>query len=532
MGAGTVTATTTGLHPADGVALGGFGSALRAEWVKFRTVRGWSVALVTSIVLCVVFTYLVANGNHTDTCTGSGACTSGHAFVPTGPAGEAVADSYEYHYQDLTGNGTLTARLTSLTGLISTRPPDAAPSITATRPGRATWAKAGVLVTTSTRQGSSYAAVLATGSHGARFQYDYTRDQTGIPEVVSGSSPRWLRLTRSGDTITGSDSTNGTSWHEIGSTHLSGVAATVDLGLFATSPVTYQDSLGGVPTQATATFDDITLNGHTVTNGWQSRSIGASDYYPKLAASSSLRSHDAVVLTGSGDIAPAVNLTALGGNTAPGSMLFGIVVALIVLIVVATLFITAEYRRGLIRTTFTAIPQRGSVLAAKAVVIGIVTFIIGAIAAAIAIPVGVHVLDTGGNYIFPTNALTLIQIIAGTGALLAITAVGVLALGTILRTSSGAVTAGIILFILPNLVGPGVLGEGGTGRLTTALYRFSPAAAFSIFGVLPRSSFVSFPYTLANGYYPVAAWAGVGILCAYSAVAFAAATFLIRRRDA
>jgi ABC-type transport system involved in multi-copper enzyme maturation permease subunit len=213
-------------------------------------------------------------------------------------------------------------------------------------------------------------------------------------------------------------------------------------------------------------------------------------------------------------------------------MLFGIVVALIVLIVVATLFITVEYRRGLIRTTFTAIPQRGSVLAAKAVVIGIVTFIIGAIAASIAIPVGIHVLDTGGNYVFPANALTLIQIIAGTGALLAITAVGVLALGTILRTSAGAVTAGIVLFILPNLVGPGVLGQGGTGGFTTALYRFSPAAAFSIFGVLPRSSLVSFPYTLANGYYPVAAWAGLGILCIYSAVALAAATFLLSRRDA
>ena len=87
-----MTATTTGLRSAGGVALGGFGSALRAEWVKFRTVRGWSVALVTSVVLCVVFTYLVANGNHTGTCTGSGACTSGHAFVPTGPAGEAVED--------------------------------------------------------------------------------------------------------------------------------------------------------------------------------------------------------------------------------------------------------------------------------------------------------------------------------------------------------------------------------------------------------------------------------------------------------
>ena len=505
---------------------------LRAEWVKFRTVRGWGVALLTSIVLCVVFTYLVANGNHTGTCTGSGACTGGHAFVPTGPGGEAVADSYEYHYQHLTGSGALTVRLASLTGLISTRPPDAAPSITATRSGRATWAKVGVLVTTSTRQGSPYAAVLATGSHGVRFQYDYTGDQTGPPGVVSGNSPRWLRVTRSRDTITGYDSTNGSSWHEIGSTQLSGLPATVDIGLFATSPVTYQDSLGGVPTQATATFDDISLNGHTVTNGWHSLSIGTSDYYPKLAASSSQRSHDAVVLTGSGDIAPAVNLTALGGNSAPHSMLFGIVVALIVLIVVATLFITVEYRRGLIRTTFTAIPQRGSVLAAKAVVIGIVTFIIGAVAAAIAIPVGVHALNTGGNYIFPTSALVLVQIIAGTGALLAITAIGVLAVGTILRTSVGAVTAGIVLFILPSLVGPGVLGPGGTGGFTTALYRFSPAAAFSIFGVLPRTSLVSFPYTLANGYYPLSAWAGLAVLAAYSAVALMLAAYLLRRRDA
>jgi ABC-type transport system involved in multi-copper enzyme maturation permease subunit len=527
-----VTATTAPPDPASGGAVGGFVSALRAEWLKFRTVRGWSVALAMSVVLCVVFTYLVANGNHTGTCTGSGACTNGHAFVPTGPTGDAVADSYEYRYQQLTGNGNLTGRLASLTGLISTRPADAAPSITATRPGLATWAKAGVLVTTSTREGSSYAAVLATGSHGLRFQYDYTGDHAGVHGVVSGSSPLWLRLTRTGDTIVGYESTDRTLWHEIASTRLSGLPATVDVGLFATSPVTYQDSLGGVPTQATATFDDISLNGHTVTNRWQSRSIGASDYYPKLATNSSQLSRDSVVLTGSGDIAPAVNLTALGGNTVPHPMLFGIVVALIVLIVVATLFITVEYRRGLIRTTFTAIPQRGSVLAAKVLVIGIVTFVIGAIAAAIAIPVGVHVLDTGGNYVFPTNALALIQIIAGTGALLAITAVGVLALGTILRTSAGAVTAGIVLFVLPNLVGPGVLGPGGTGGFTTALYQFSPAAAFSIFEVLPRSPLVSFPYTLATGYYPLSAWAGLAVLAAYTAVVLMLAAYLLRRRDA
>ena len=45
------------------------------------------------------------------------------------------------------------------------------------------------------------------------------------------------------------------------------------------------------------------------------------------------------------------------------------------MIVIAAMFITAEYRRGLIRTTLAASPRRGRVLAAKAVVIGAVTFV-------------------------------------------------------------------------------------------------------------------------------------------------------------
>jgi ABC-type transport system involved in multi-copper enzyme maturation permease subunit len=121
--------------------------------------------------------------------------------------------------------------------------------------------------------------------------------------------------------------------------------------------------------------------------------------------------------------------------------------------------------------------------------------------------------------------------VAGTGALLGITAVGVLGLGTILRTSVAAVAASMIVFILPNLVGPGVLGTG-FGGFATALYRFTPAAGFSVFGVLPRSPLVSFPYTLSNGYYPLSAWAGLAVLCLYSAVALAAAALLLERRDA
>lgn len=507
------------------------GGVLAAEWVKFRTVRGWLIGAIFAVLLCVLFTFVVADGNHQSFCTGGGACSAGHPSVPNGPDGEAVADSYEYYAWSLTGDGNLTARISSLTGLIDTGPSNQAPTLANTRPGLSAWTKAGILLTPHTSQGSPYAAVMATGGHGIHFQVDYTHDQAGLPGAISGRSPRWLRLSRTGDTITGYDSDNGTSWSQIGTARLPGLPATVNVGLFATSPVTYQDGSGGVPTQATAKFDHITHTGRTTVGAWTTHSIGMTpqDYYPTLGPGSVHRAGSSVTATGSGDIAPAV-ATIAGGSTAADTLLFGIVVALIVVIVIAAGFITGEYRRGLIRTTLAATPKRSSVLAAKALVIGVVAFAVGAVAATLALPVGHHVLSTNGNYIFPTGIATQAKVIVGTGLLLALTAVGVIALGTVLRRAAGAVTAGIIVFVLPSLLGPGVLGPGASGA--NWLYEVSPAAAFSVFGALPRSSLVEYPFTLANGYYPLAPWAGLAVLAAYAAVALALAAYLLHRRDA
>ena len=502
-----------------------FPSAIWAEWVKFRTVRGWLIALFVAAVLCVAFTFLVANGNNEGSCTPNGVCTAGHPFVPTGPGGEAVADSYQFVSQPLTGNGTLTAQVASLTGLIWNGPPSEAPSLAHTRPELEAWAKAGILLTPLTNQGSPYAAIMTTGSHGTRFQYNYTHDQPG---TITNSSPRWLRLTRTGDALTGYDSTNGTTWTQIGTAHLAGLPATVHIGLFVTSPVSFRGSSSGVATEATATFDQITLNGRAGSNGWQANSIGTSarDYYPTLGTGSDHRSGDTFVLSGSGDIALGANPLA-GGNTASDSLWFGLLVALIVLTVVATMFITVEYRRGLIRTTLTATPQRGSVLAAKAVVIAAVGFAVGALAAAVGSPLGEHVLDANGNYIFPASALTKVQIVAGAGALLALTAVAVLALGTILRKSAAAITTGIVVFVFPYIIS--TYSSGGVG---TWLLRLTPAAGFSVLGVLPRSALVNAPYTIGNDYYPLPPWAGLAVMGAYAAVAFGIAALLLRRRDA
>jgi hypothetical protein len=60
----------------------------------------------------------------------------------------------------------------------------------------------------------------------------------------------------------------------------------------------------------------------------------------------------------------------MGTHTVSSSLLLGLIVGLLVVIVVAAMFVTTEYRRGLIRTTFTAIPARGHVLAAKGLVVG------------------------------------------------------------------------------------------------------------------------------------------------------------------
>ncbi len=124
-----------------------------------------------------------------------------------------MTDSFSFARQPLTGNGTITARVTSLTGEhvnLSSGPVQVGNGNLV--PGLAEWAKAGIIIKQSTHQGSAYAAMMVTGSHGVRMQYNFTGDTAGMPGTVSAAHPRWLRLTRSGDTITGYDSADGTHW--------------------------------------------------------------------------------------------------------------------------------------------------------------------------------------------------------------------------------------------------------------------------------------------------------------------------------
>ena len=262
----------------------GFAQLLRAEFTKFRTVRAWVITLGVAAVLIVVFAW-VGSQQHSGTCTmgSNGAPSLQRQRSPSRSGrtgGEPVVDTFSFLHQPLIGNGSLTAQVTSLTETIASGNGSATGSVG--EPPRiplVPWAKAGIIIKENTTQGSAYAAVMVTPSHGVRMQYDYIHDTAGLPGTVSASSPRWLRLTRAGDLITGYDSLDGTHWTKIGTVHLTGLRDSVQAGLFVTSPA--EDSAPTVrlcprgATLATATFDQVHLSGDFPNDSWTSQVVGA-----------------------------------------------------------------------------------------------------------------------------------------------------------------------------------------------------------------------------------------------------------------
>src|SRR6266851_1649613 len=273
----------------------GFTRLLRAGFTKFRTVRAWVIALCAAAIVFVLLSFVSASASRAPV-----------PAVPTGPGGEAVSGTYMFVHRTLAGDGALTARVAALSGAHTPLSPTSGSAFgesskgqpgSQLEPGLAPWAKAGIILEPDTNQGTAHAAVMVTGSHGVQMQYDYTHDSPGIAGAAGPSSPRWLRLTRAGDVITGYDSADGAHWTEIGTARLARLPRTVQIGLFVTSPV----------------------------------------YFPA----------GAFTISGSGDIAPLVG-DIISAQWAGASIVNGTIAALLFVIVIATLFATSEYRRGLI----------------------------------------------------------------------------------------------------------------------------------------------------------------------------------------
>ena len=523
-----------------------FPHLLRSEWTKFRSVRGWVIAIVAAALLIVLAVVAIAS-------TASGKQNpAANPTVAIGPGGVAVTDSFYFVRQPLDGNGSITARVTSL----------ADGELAGQGPGTSThtaqpWAKAGIIIKASTTAGSAYAAVMVTPGHGVRMQWNFTNDLAGLPGPPSAGSPRWLRLTRSGDTVTGYDSTDGTHWTEIGTATLTGLPSTVQAGLFAASPpyisgaqgFANNNGPGGIDTHITAAFDHVSLKGGQPGTTWTVGHIGFGTGpavgEPRAGGLNCTPNGCTKVhggpppfdLTRSGG---RFTLSEQGGDIAPywsnvdplGTVLKGSVVGLLAVIALGALFITAEYRRGLIRTTFAASPRRGRVLAAKAIVIGSVTFVAGLAGTAVAMLIAERKLHSGGwvSSVYPVWALTSghgLQIVVGTAGLLTIAAILALSAGAVLRRSAAAITAVVALLIIPVILGV-ILPQGPADWVL----RLTPAAAFGLQEGMPQYSQVMHTCEPYNGCFPLAPWNGFIVACVWAAAALALAVYVLRRRDA
>jgi hypothetical protein len=215
-----------------------------------------------------------------------------------------------------------------------------------------------------------------------------------------------------------------------------------------------------------------------------------------------------------------------------GTVFKGTAIGLIAVIALGALFITAEYRRGLIRTTFAASPRRGRVLAAKAIVIGSATFVAGLIGAAIALPLAEHKLRSGGwvSSVYPVWSLTSgrgLQIVVGTAGMLAVAAILALSAGAVLRRSAGAITTVVVLVIVPLILGT-ILPQ----QYADWLLRLTPAAAFGVQQGIPQYSQVMHTCLPYNGCFPLAPWTGLAVSAAWAAAGLGLATYQLRRRDA
>jgi hypothetical protein len=127
--------------------------------------------------------------------------------------------------------------------------------------------------------------------------------------------------------------------------------------------------------------------------------------------------------------------------------------------VLGVLAVSSEYGTGMIRTTFTAAPRRGGVLAAKGLVVGAVSLVLGEGFAFAAFLLAQRMLAPHGLAISMADPGVLRAVTAAGGYLMALALLG-LGLGAVVRHTAGAVTLLFGLVFLAPVLAEAVSHDG------------------------------------------------------------------------
>lgn len=125
-------------------------------------------------------------------------------------------DQLNYIYQSLRGNAEIIVKVQSASRLDG-------------------WAKAGVMIRETLKSDAKHVDMMLTPENGATFQYRTTAAGVTADHTAAATVPKWLKLTRSGNTFTGAISSNGTSWQTVGSVQVP-MTSKVYVGLALSNP--------------------------------------------------------------------------------------------------------------------------------------------------------------------------------------------------------------------------------------------------------------------------------------------------------
>lgn len=188
----------------------GVSAATLTAWAKVPTVEGGgAISWLTQDI---------------GTATVGSASESAGEFTIEGSGTDIwqASDGFRYVYTSITGDCTITARVTALENTHA-------------------HAKAGVMFRQSLNANSMYAMAVAKPVSPSPFTFDRRATNGGTAAGENGATttlpgaPGWIRCVRSGDTFSGYYSTNGTSWTQVGASQSVVMGATIYVGMAVTS---------------------------------------------------------------------------------------------------------------------------------------------------------------------------------------------------------------------------------------------------------------------------------------------------------
>jgi YD repeat-containing protein len=171
---------------------------------------------------------------------GSAAFANGAFSVQGAGTGEGgTADGLNFLYQPLSGDGTIIARVASVTSA---------------------YAQAGVMIRETLNAGSTHAFMMSyvgamyfygRATTGAGTSYQQFTQNPNLPSI-STAVPFWLKLVRSGSVFSAYIATDGVNWMQVGTSVTINMAQNVYIGLGMSS--------GSTSSLFTGTFDNVSVN--------------------------------------------------------------------------------------------------------------------------------------------------------------------------------------------------------------------------------------------------------------------------------